>query len=63
MQMVIDRHGIKIIPQSKQDEAYIEDTLSLKKGGDSILLVRENVIGFHSLAQLNTHPFPTKKEV
>lgn len=63
MQMVIDRDGIRIVPQSKQDEAYIEDTLGLKNGGDSIKLVRENAMGLHCLSQLSTHPYPFKTGV
>jgi len=40
MKMEITRNSIRIIPESEQDEAFIEDTLGLKKEGDFILLTR-----------------------
>lgn len=36
MRFIIERAGIKIIPENEQDEAYIEDTLGLKKKDDVI---------------------------
>jgi len=55
MQFVLARHGIQIIPQSDQDKAYIEDTLGLKKEGDSMLLLRIAPSGLpNALAYLET---------
>ena len=57
MKFEVERYGIVIIPEGKQDDAYIEDTLGLRKEGDSILLVRQNSIGMPRLASLQTeHP-------
>ena len=44
----IERHCIRIIPQTEQDIAYIEDTLGLKRKGDSIKLVRCAPMGLDS---------------
>lgn len=40
MQMKINRDSMQIIPDNKIDDAYIEDTLGLKKEGDFIKLTR-----------------------
>jgi hypothetical protein len=54
MKFEIERNGIMVIPQNKQDEAYIEDTLGLKKEGDYLFLVRSNIIGLRCIACLKT---------
>lgn len=61
MKFRIERYGIEVIPETDQDHAYIEDTLGLKKDGESVSLVRQNVHGLNSTAYLTTHPFPLKK--
>jgi hypothetical protein len=60
MRFNINRNGIEIVPESKIDEAYIEDTLGLKREGDAIPLVRQNVFSTHAIANLSTAPFPVK---
>ena len=36
MKFVMKKNGIEIIPENEQDEAYIEDTLKLRREGDSL---------------------------
>lgn len=43
MRFVIGRHGIRVIPESPQDVAYIEDTLGLGWDGAELRLVRRDV--------------------
>ncbi len=54
MRFEMKRSSIVIIPESKLDEAYIEDTLGLKKGNQAIYLVRKNAHGLSSIAYLET---------
>lgn len=62
MKFKVERYGIEVIPENREDEAYIEDTMGLKEGGDAILLVREDAVGMHCLTHLTTH-FYRKKDV
>jgi hypothetical protein len=56
MRLEVDRYALKIIPSDvdELDTAYIEDTLGLKKDGDSIQLVRVNSSGLLCIAYLKT---------
>lgn len=45
MRIIIARAGIKIVPENEQDDAYIEDTLKLKKKDDVIPCKRVAVHG------------------
>lgn len=54
MKFEVGRYGINVIPQDEADEAYIEDTLGLKKEGDYVLLTRENAMGMSCIAYLRT---------
>jgi hypothetical protein len=54
MNFEVERHGIRIIPQDKQDEAYIEDTLGLKHDGETIELHRVDAMGLGYIAFLTT---------
>lgn len=59
MKLNIARRYLEIVPegQSNVDErdlVFIEEVLGLKKHGDSIKLVRKNVINSDSLAYLKT---------
>lgn len=45
MKLQINRDSISIIPETDQDKAFIEDTLSLKESGDKISLTRINEVG------------------
>lgn len=56
MKFIVERHGIEVVPENKADEAYIEDTLGLKREGDSVPLVRQNAWGLSCIAYLTTHP-------
>ena len=38
----LERDGIKLIPESDLEIAFVEDTLGLKKNGDSIRLTRKS---------------------
>jgi len=60
MKFVVGRRGISIIPEGEQDEAYIEDTLGLKRDQDAVLLVRQNAHGLSCMGNLTTAPFPRK---
>lgn len=40
MKVKIYRKRIHIVPEGSMDEAYIEDTLGLKKGGDKLEITR-----------------------
>lgn len=59
MKFKVTRRGIEIRPETEQDEAYIADTLGLKRHGDVIELVRMNdgPSGM-ALVELTTTPFP-----
>lgn len=62
MRTVIERSGISIVPESKQDEAYIEDTLGLKEKGSWVKCVRIAPMGLdHAIAYLEIVPDPIKK--
>ncbi len=54
MRLEIARYGLRVIPESEQDEAYIEEVLKLKKDNDSIRLVRSNAIGLSCMGLLET---------
>ena len=54
MKFNVDRRRIVVVPENKQDEAYIEDTLGLRKDGDYVLLKRTNASGLSSIAYLET---------
>lgn len=45
MKYKLERTGIRIIPETEQDVAYIEDTLGLKNHGDHIYLTRKDQMG------------------
>jgi hypothetical protein len=62
MKFIVERYGIEIVPENKEDEAYIEDTLGLKKDFDSVPLVRQNAIGMSCMGLLTTHPLRKKPE-
>lgn len=62
MKFKVGRLGITVIPENDQDEAYIEDTLGLKKHHDSIPLVRQNAASMSRMGNLSTHPFPAPKQ-
>ena len=56
MRFKVGFRGIKIIPENEQDEAYIHDTLGLKKDGDFLKLVARCVVGtsVNAIAYLET---------
>ena len=45
MRLEVGRNTLKIIPETPEDEAYIEDTLGLRKNGDTAILRRIAPIG------------------
>jgi hypothetical protein len=45
MKLEVKRHGLQIVPESEQDEAYIETVLGLKEKDDSIPLRRIAAMG------------------
>ena len=52
MKMEIRRYGIEIIPQSEQDEAYIETVLGITREHPHALVVRRHVIGIDTALAL-----------
>lgn len=60
MILFVKRYGLEIVSETsffkEEDIAYIEDTLGLKKDGDSIKLVRKNASGLSCLAYLEAKP-------
>ena len=54
MKFEVRRFGIVVIPETKEDEAYIEDTLGLRKEGDYLHLQRRNAHGLSTIAYLET---------
>ena len=40
MQLIIDRHRLRIVPETPQDEAFLEEVLGLKKAGDHAMATR-----------------------
>jgi len=54
MKFELGRYGIRVVPENDLDQAYIEDTLGLRKQGDYVPLVRVNVISMNKLAYVET---------
>ena len=54
MKLNTHRYGLEIVPESPQDEAFIEEVLGLHTAGQSVELVRRNAIGLGALAFLET---------
>ncbi len=45
MKLQISRYSLSVIPETPQDEAYMEEVLCLMRDGDSVPLVRRNAMG------------------
>lgn len=56
MRLEARRHSLRILSESHLDLAYIEDTLGLRREGDSVLLIRRNLETNHDLSHLETSP-------
>ena len=52
MKLEVTRYSIKVIPESPQDEAMLEEVFGLRKGGDSVPATRKNAIGLSCWAYL-----------
>jgi|GEM_PF-4986418 len=67
MKVVLDRFTIKIIPESDQDIAFIEDTMGLWKDGDEITLERidtkNNKFEFRLETDLASRPAGARKHL
>ena len=67
MKIVFDRFTIKLIPETEQDVAFIEDTMGLVEDGDEIALERiesEDVeLGFRLETDLRTKPAVKKADL
>ena len=50
MRLKVNRYSLQITPENETDEAYIEEVLGLRNGGDVIHLVRDNAMGRSHLA-------------
>ena len=62
MRFEVGRYSITVVPDSKQDVAYIEDTLGLKRGGQAIRLVRKDAFELGSIAYLETLSLPNQED-
>lgn len=56
MRLDLQRDKLVVFPESEADAAFLEDTLGLRRGGDSIRLVRieGSAMGFGSSTRLET---------
>ena len=54
MKFELKRYWIEVIPESEEDEAFIKDTLGLRKADDHIRLVRKNAVGLSRVSYLKT---------
>lgn len=54
MRLKVNRYRLQITPENETDEAYIEEVLGLRNGGDVIHLVRDNAMGLSCIAHLET---------
>jgi len=45
MKLFVERRTIRIVPETPQDEAMLEDTFGLRRDGDAVSLVRHNAMG------------------
>ena len=65
MKIVLDRYTIKILPESIQDIAFIEDTMGLWKDGEGITLERidasDEENGFRLETDLSPKPAGARK--
>ena len=53
MKMVVERYGIKIVPENEIDEAYIEEVLGLEENQDTVPCRRNNAIGLGCISNLS----------
>ena len=52
MKLKVTRYSLEVIPESPQDEAYIEEVLGLRAEGACVVLVRKNNSGVSSISCL-----------
>lgn len=60
MKLNITKYGLEIVPEDEQNDerdiAYIENVLGLKYDGDSIKLIRKNIMDTSGINRLETEP-------
>jgi hypothetical protein len=56
MKLKVLRYSIDIIPESIQDEAFIEEVLKLKNEGDEAQIKRINAMNLSCIAHLEIKP-------
>ena len=55
MKLKVTRYSLQIIPETPQDQAFIEEVLGIKKPSDSVRLVGVAPLGMqHSLCYVET---------
>ena len=54
MKLKVGKYYLEIIVENEQDEAYINDTLGLKKGGDVVKFERVNATGLSCAVALRS---------
>ena len=62
MKTLVGRYGLRVVPETPQDEAWLEEVLGLRKAGDSIPLMRVNAIGLMCWAYAEALVYPDMKE-
>ena len=58
MKLSVWRYGMKIIPETVVDEAFIEEVLGLRKEMDAIRFVRTNAMALEAVRFPGTDPCP-----
>lgn len=56
MRMEVGRYNIVIVPETPQDEAFIEEVLHLKHDKDATVVVRNNAFDLHCMGNLEIRP-------
>ena len=54
MELVVERYRLLVVPENPTDEAYLEEVLGLRRGGDSCLLCRVDAMGLSCWAYAQT---------
>ena len=67
MKVILDRYTIKLVPESDQDVAFVEDTMGMWKDGAELMLERidaENLeFGFRLETDLPAKPVGARKNL
>ena len=59
MKLKVGKRHLEIVIENEQDEAYVHDTLGLKKDGDAVQFERVNATGLSCVVALRSKQFGT----